>query len=80
MNRYGIHKRLAVLRYVNEKTQADMGELLSMSPSTYSRKERQELLFNQEEIDKMLKLFGVKYEEIFATPRAERGGEGFEVA
>ncbi|WP_461248615.1 helix-turn-helix transcriptional regulator [Treponema sp. R6D11] len=56
---------LAALRIIRGLTQEEVADFLFLSPSTYSRKERGELLFNTREVNVLLDIFRVPYEKVF---------------
>jgi putative transcriptional regulator len=53
------------LRKRNGLLQQDMAEILNISRATYNSKETGKQDFNKTEIDKIIMLFGLPYEEIF---------------
>ncbi len=57
--------KLKSLRVNYNITQDDMAQLLNISVQTYNKKENGKSEFTQSEINKILSLFDVKYEEIF---------------
>ena len=57
--------KLKGLRVRNNYTQEEMAEKLNISKATYARKENGVSAFNSFEIAKILKIFNVRYEEIF---------------
>lgn len=58
-------RQLNALRAVRGFSQSDIAEYLCMNASSYSRRERGELLFNIREINALLDLFRVPFDKIF---------------
>ena len=57
--------RLKMYRVGNNLTQEDMAKQLGIRRATYSVKEQGKIDFTQTEINKILKLLNMKYEELF---------------
>ena len=58
-------RKLKALRAENDLTQAEMAEKLNMSEATYRSRENGKTEFTVSEINRIIKKFDVKYEDIF---------------
>lgn len=66
------HTRLKALRVKNNIVQQDMADMLDINYSTYSLKENGIRDFTITEIQKIIELFGLPYEEIFFDDNAHK--------
>jgi putative transcriptional regulator len=59
------HNKLKALRVEHGLTQTQMAKLIGIGLTSYNNKENGKLDFNITEIEKIKKIFGKSYEEIF---------------
>lgn len=58
-------RELMALRAKHGITQAEMANMLGISPSTYSTRELGKTPFTVPEVQKIIELFGAKFEDLF---------------
>lgn len=62
-----IHEKIRVLREINQWSQEEMAEKLSMSPNGYAKIERGQSNINIEKLKQIAQIFNIDVVELFAT-------------